>query len=203
MLIVYKTVEYLKGRSKYSIGLNMDKHNKSKAVLTPLLSVSECWRRAVLESICDNCALNFDHSHEARKIVFPAWPADFKLAQLCKLNMAKVVIIDEYQCTNAAKTLLPLNRSLRVLEAYGKRCFSDYYLRNSTPKSKRLMAPELNHYCGMIVSLACCLPKLDTLQVSAQSVDSVTKGIDAIVSTNVGLEYIGCLQHLRVQPLEY
>ncbi|KAJ2253333.1 hypothetical protein GGI13_002752 [Coemansia sp. RSA 455] len=182
MLIVYKTVEYLKGRSKYSIGLNMDKHNKSKAVLTPLLSVSECWRRAVLESICDNCALNFDHSHEARKIR---------------------QIIDEYQCTNAAKTLLPLNRSLRVLEAYGKRCFSDYYLRNSTPKSKRLMAPELNHYCGMIVSLACCLPKLDTLQVSAQSVDSVTKGIDAIVSTNVGLEYIGCLQHLRVQPLEY
>ncbi|KAJ2038825.1 hypothetical protein H4S03_002084 [Coemansia sp. S3946] len=55
MLIVYKTVEYLEGCSKYSIGLDMDKHNKSKAVLTPLLSVSERWRRAALESICDNC----------------------------------------------------------------------------------------------------------------------------------------------------
>ncbi|KAJ2430687.1 hypothetical protein GGF41_000882, partial [Coemansia sp. RSA 2531] len=89
MLIVYKTVEYLECRSKYSIGLDMDKHNKSKAVLTPLLSVSERWRRAALESICDNCALDFDHSHEAREIVFPAWPADFKLAQLRKSNMAK------------------------------------------------------------------------------------------------------------------
>ncbi|KAJ2035683.1 hypothetical protein GGI08_008735, partial [Coemansia sp. S2] len=92
MLIVYKTVEYLEGCSKYSIGLDMDKHNKSKAVLTPLLSVSERWRRAALESICDNCALDFDHSHEARKIVFPAWPAVFKLAQICKSNMAKVVV---------------------------------------------------------------------------------------------------------------
>ncbi|KAJ2467774.1 hypothetical protein GGI03_001380 [Coemansia sp. RSA 2337] len=92
MLTMHKTVEYLKGRSKYSIGLNMDKHNKSKAVLTPLLSVSERWRRAALESICDNCALDFDHSHEAREIVFPAWPADFKLAQLRKSNMAKSVV---------------------------------------------------------------------------------------------------------------
>ncbi|KAJ2044972.1 hypothetical protein GGI08_006948 [Coemansia sp. S2] len=92
MLIVYKTVEYLECRSKYSIGLDMDKHNKSKAVLTPLLSVSECWRRAALESICDNCALDFDHSHEARKIFFPVWPAVYKLAQLRETNMAKVVV---------------------------------------------------------------------------------------------------------------
>ncbi|KAJ2053484.1 hypothetical protein H4S04_000644 [Coemansia sp. S16] len=112
-------------------------------------------------------------------------------------------LIDEYQCANAAKTLPPLNTSLRVLEAYGKRYFSDYYRRNSTPKSKRLMAPELNHYRGMIVSLVCRLPALDMLRVGAQSVDGVTKGIGAIVSTNVGLEYIGCLQRLRVQSLEY
>ncbi|KAJ2462145.1 hypothetical protein GGI03_004662 [Coemansia sp. RSA 2337] len=201
MLIVYKTVEYLEGRSKYSIGLDMNKHNKSKAVLTPLLSVSECWRRAALESICDNCALDFDHSHEARKIVFPAWPAVYKLAQLRKTNMAK--IIDEYQRANAAKTLPPLNTSLRVLEAYGKTYFSDYYRRNSTPNSKRLIAPELNHYRGMIVSLACRLPTLDTLRVGAHSVDGVTKGIGATINTNVGLEYIGCLQRLRVRSLEY
>ncbi|KAJ2054144.1 hypothetical protein H4S04_000198 [Coemansia sp. S16] len=112
-------------------------------------------------------------------------------------------LIDEYQRANAAKTLLSLNTSLRVLEAYGKRYFSDYYRRNSTPKSTRLMAPELNHYRSMIIGLVCRLRALDMLRVGAQSVDGVTKGIGAIVSTNVGLEYIGCLQRLRVQPLEY
>ncbi|KAJ2024632.1 hypothetical protein IW146_009172, partial [Coemansia sp. RSA 922] len=112
-------------------------------------------------------------------------------------------IIDEYQRANAAKTLPPLNTSLRVLEAYGKTYFSDYYRRNSTPNSKRLIAPELNHYRGMIVSLACRLPTLDTLRVGAHSVDGVTKGIGATINTNVGLEYIGCLQRLRVRSLEY
>ncbi|KAJ2349690.1 hypothetical protein GGH91_000652 [Coemansia sp. RSA 2671] len=91
--MVYKVVEYLEGRPKHSLGVDMDKHNKQKAVLAPLLLVSERWRSAALESLCDNCALDLDHSHESRKVAFPAWPADSQLAWLCKTNLVKWVSI--------------------------------------------------------------------------------------------------------------
>ncbi|KAJ2423031.1 hypothetical protein GGF41_003286 [Coemansia sp. RSA 2531] len=69
ILIVYKIVEYLEGRPKYFLGLDIDKHNKLKTALVPLLLVSERWRIAALESICDNCALDFDDSYDDIKIL--------------------------------------------------------------------------------------------------------------------------------------
>ncbi|KAJ2882037.1 hypothetical protein IWW38_005712, partial [Coemansia aciculifera] len=39
LLIVRKVVEYLEGRSSNSFDVDVVKHNKGKAVLTPLLSV--------------------------------------------------------------------------------------------------------------------------------------------------------------------
>ncbi|KAJ2813492.1 hypothetical protein H4S07_000644 [Coemansia furcata] len=93
MLLVYKIVEYLEGRSKCSFDLDIDKHNRLKAVLIPLLSVSECWRKAALESICDNCAFDFDHPRETREMVFPAWPTDFHLTRLRNTNLAKRIVV--------------------------------------------------------------------------------------------------------------
>ncbi|KAJ1900346.1 hypothetical protein LPJ71_005824 [Coemansia sp. S17] len=89
MLLIYKVVEYLEGRSKHKLDLDVNTHNKLKVALVPLLSVSEHWRRAALESICDTCTLDFDQPYETRKIVFPAWPADFKHTRLCKTNLVK------------------------------------------------------------------------------------------------------------------
>ncbi|KAJ2405056.1 hypothetical protein GGI10_005430 [Coemansia sp. RSA 2530] len=43
MLVVYKIVEYLEGRSRSSFSLDIGAHNKGKEALTPLLSVSERW----------------------------------------------------------------------------------------------------------------------------------------------------------------
>ncbi|KAJ1650074.1 hypothetical protein GGF38_005928, partial [Coemansia sp. RSA 25] len=48
MLIVRKVVEYLEGRSRNSFDLVFDKHNQNKAILIPLLLVSERWRMAAL-----------------------------------------------------------------------------------------------------------------------------------------------------------
>ncbi|KAJ2892665.1 hypothetical protein IWW38_003130, partial [Coemansia aciculifera] len=41
MLLVHKIVEYIEGRPRMFFATDMDKHNKQKAVLTPLLAVSE------------------------------------------------------------------------------------------------------------------------------------------------------------------
>ncbi|KAJ2440492.1 hypothetical protein GGF42_007607, partial [Coemansia sp. RSA 2424] len=76
MLIVRKVVEYLEGRSRNSFDRVLDKHNLNKAVLIPLLSVSERWRTAALMSVCDNCELAFDHYRRAVEIAYPAFPDD-------------------------------------------------------------------------------------------------------------------------------
>ncbi|KAJ2020388.1 hypothetical protein GGI14_000870 [Coemansia sp. S680] len=111
-------------------------------------------------------------------------------------------LIDEYCRANTAKTLTPLNTSLRVLNAYGQRYFSSRYGMDLIPESKRLMAPELNHYRGLLIGFVCRLPALDMLRVSSQSVEGVNEGICAIVGTNVGLEHVDHLHHLRVRALE-
>ncbi|KAJ2421494.1 hypothetical protein GGF41_003849 [Coemansia sp. RSA 2531] len=111
-------------------------------------------------------------------------------------------LIDEYCRANTAKTLTPLNTSLRVLNAYGQRYFSSRYGIDLIPESKRLMAPELNHYRGLLIGFVCRLPALDMLRVSSQSVEGVNKGICAIVGTNVGLEHVDHLHHLRVRALD-
>ncbi|KAJ2056821.1 hypothetical protein GGI17_005988 [Coemansia sp. S146] len=112
-------------------------------------------------------------------------------------------LIDEYHRAHTAQILPPLNTSLSVLEVYGKQYFLDYYVWSSTPMSKRLMAPELNHYRGIPIGLVCRLPALDTLRVGAQFVKGVNESIGAIVDTNVGQEYIDRLKRPRVRPLDY
>ncbi|KAJ2880685.1 hypothetical protein H4R27_004571, partial [Coemansia aciculifera] len=111
-------------------------------------------------------------------------------------------LIDKYHCANSAQTLTPLNTSLCVLSAYGQRYFSNRSCVDIIPESRRLMAPELHHYRGLLVGLVCRLPALDTLRVSAQSVDGVDESIRAIVDTNVSPEDIGHLPRVRVRALD-
>ncbi|KAJ2259704.1 hypothetical protein GGI01_003475 [Coemansia sp. RSA 376] len=111
-------------------------------------------------------------------------------------------LIDKYHWANTVQTLTPLNTSLRVLNAYGQRYFSSRSGVDLIPESRRLMAPELNHYRSLLIDFVCCLPALDMLRVSFQSVEGVNEGICAIVGTNVGLEHIGHLRDLRVRALD-
>ncbi|KAJ2860348.1 hypothetical protein GGH94_005568 [Coemansia aciculifera] len=104
------------------------------------------------------------------------------------------VIIDKDHRLDTAQSLTPLNSSLRVLSAYGKRYFTGFKGSNCTAESKRLMAPELNHYRSMLVGLVCRLPAPDTLRVGTQSVDGVNESIGAIADTGVGQEHISHLQ---------
>ncbi|KAJ2627452.1 hypothetical protein GGF44_004723, partial [Coemansia sp. RSA 1694] len=93
MLIVRKVVEYLEERPRASFDTDIDKHNKKKAVLTPLLSASECWRMAALESICDNCRLTFNYASKSFEVEFPAWPASFPYLRLPKSHLIKQVVV--------------------------------------------------------------------------------------------------------------
>ncbi|KAJ2414202.1 hypothetical protein GGF41_005826, partial [Coemansia sp. RSA 2531] len=93
MLIVYKVIEYLEGRRRTAFNPDIDEHNKTKAVLTPLLSVSERWRMAVLDSICDNCKFDFDASCNSVEVTYPAWPTDFSYPQFRKNHLVKRVVV--------------------------------------------------------------------------------------------------------------
>ncbi|KAJ2442101.1 hypothetical protein GGF42_007072, partial [Coemansia sp. RSA 2424] len=93
MLIVHKIVEYLEGRPRASFDADIDKHNEKKAVLTPLLSVSECWRMAALESICDNCSPTFNYASKSFEVEFPAWPASLPYLRLPKSHLIKRVVV--------------------------------------------------------------------------------------------------------------
>ncbi|KAJ2032666.1 hypothetical protein IWW57_000098 [Coemansia sp. S610] len=93
MLLVHKVVEYLQGRRKNSFSSNIDEHNKKKTALIPLLMVSERWRTAALESICDNCVVSFDYGPKAVKVKTPAWPADFSYPGFRKARLVKRVVV--------------------------------------------------------------------------------------------------------------
>ncbi|KAJ2883629.1 hypothetical protein H4R27_002634 [Coemansia aciculifera] len=93
MPIVYEVVEYLEGYYKYSFNIHTSRHIASKAILAPLLSVSERWRKAALESICDSCVLDFNHSCETREVVFPAWPTDVPPSWLYMLHLVKLIFV--------------------------------------------------------------------------------------------------------------
>ncbi|KAJ1919516.1 hypothetical protein LPJ71_001527, partial [Coemansia sp. S17] len=84
---------YLEERPRDYFGLAISEHNRKKAVLTPLLLVSECWRTAALVSICDNCELTFDRYYKTPKAVVPAWPADFSLPGFRKAHIVKRVVV--------------------------------------------------------------------------------------------------------------
>ncbi|KAJ2833208.1 hypothetical protein FBU31_001944 [Coemansia sp. 'formosensis'] len=91
MLIARKVVAYLECRPKVSFDYDADKYNKNKAVLVPLVSVSERWRTAALESICDNCKIDFDHYRRAVEVTYPAWSNGYSYPQLRKNSLAKSV----------------------------------------------------------------------------------------------------------------
>ncbi|KAJ2820603.1 hypothetical protein FBU31_005173, partial [Coemansia sp. 'formosensis'] len=75
-------------------------------------------------------------------------------------------LIDKYRQMCIKQTLTSINSSLCILEAYGQRYFSSYYSIDFIPWSRRLMAPVLNHYRGMLVGLVCRLPSLDAFRVA-------------------------------------
>ncbi|KAJ2811428.1 hypothetical protein H4S07_002068 [Coemansia furcata] len=93
MVVVCKVVEYLEGRRRNSFNPDIDEHNKTKSILTPLLFVSERWRIAALDSICDNCKFDFDASRESVEVSYPAWPADFSYPRFRKNNLVKQVVV--------------------------------------------------------------------------------------------------------------
>ncbi|KAJ2755158.1 hypothetical protein GGI19_001868 [Coemansia pectinata] len=92
-LIVEMVVEYLEGRPRSELNQDMTEHQNSKAILTPLLSVSECWRAAALSSICDHCELTFDHRHQVAKVTIPALPADFSYRGFRQAPLVKRVMV--------------------------------------------------------------------------------------------------------------
>ncbi|KAJ2860600.1 hypothetical protein GGH94_005406 [Coemansia aciculifera] len=86
-------VEYLEGRPRSELNQDTTEHQHSKAILTPLLSVSECWRAAALSSICDHCELTFDHRHQVTKVTIPALPADFSYRGFRQAPLVKRVMV--------------------------------------------------------------------------------------------------------------
>ncbi|KAJ2095850.1 hypothetical protein GGI16_005064, partial [Coemansia sp. S142-1] len=93
MSIVDKIVEYLEGSSKNLCDSNLDKHNKRKKVLRPLLHVSEYWRAAALGSLCDNCEICLDDSPEGYIVRYHALPVGFPFPQYRGEILAKLVVV--------------------------------------------------------------------------------------------------------------
>ncbi|KAJ1998885.1 hypothetical protein GGI04_004807, partial [Coemansia thaxteri] len=91
--IMNMVVEYLQGHSRGSFKPGTKDHAASKAALAPLMLVSERWRLAALESICDSCTLNFDYSRRAVEVFYPALPSDFSLYSLRKNHLVKKLVI--------------------------------------------------------------------------------------------------------------
>ncbi|KAJ2810145.1 hypothetical protein H4S07_002840, partial [Coemansia furcata] len=143
--------------------------------------------------------------HEMEYILpkFPNLRTFSVCAIFCEPIFSVPELVTTYRCMSAKHTFTSLNSSLRILEVYGKRYFTGYDGWNCIPKPQRIMAPELDHYRGMLVSFVCRLPALDMLRVGAQSVDGVNESIGAIVDTKVGPKHIRQLKHIRVRPLDY
>ncbi|KAJ2696667.1 hypothetical protein H4218_004445 [Coemansia sp. IMI 209128] len=72
-------------------------------------------------------------------------------------------LIDWYRSAATNHSLKPLNSLLRVLSAHGQRYFTGVGDLVCVSKTKRLMAPELNPYRGMLVDFVCRLPVLEAL----------------------------------------
>ncbi|KAJ2834243.1 hypothetical protein GGI24_000485 [Coemansia furcata] len=138
--------------------------------------------------------------------ILPMFP-NLRTFSVCAIFSEPIFSVPElvtaYRCMSAKRTFTSLNSSLRVLEVYGKRYFTGYDGWNCIPRPQRIMAPELDHHRGMLVSFVCRLPALDMLRVSAKSVDGVNESIGAIVDTEVGQKRIRQLKHIRVRPLDY
>ncbi|KAJ2254136.1 hypothetical protein GGI13_002324 [Coemansia sp. RSA 455] len=93
-LLVYKIVEYLDCRSKYLFNSNGDTSIISRFDLFPLLSVSERWRKAALESLYDFCHLNFNQSHKIPVVASPLLPTGFPLSWTGNAHLVKHVCVE-------------------------------------------------------------------------------------------------------------
>ncbi|KAJ2067927.1 hypothetical protein GGH13_005113 [Coemansia sp. S155-1] len=93
MLIVEMIVEYLEGCHRNQLFLGTKEHRQNKSALTPLLSVSECWRAAALISICDQCELTFYYCHKVAKVTITALPADFSYRGFRQAPLVKRVMV--------------------------------------------------------------------------------------------------------------
>ncbi|KAJ2026527.1 hypothetical protein GGI06_000120 [Coemansia sp. S85] len=111
-------------------------------------------------------------------------------------------LVDKHCLKSANRLLTPLSKSLRVLNACGKRHFASFAGLDRTTCFMRPLAPELNHYRGLFVGLVDRLPALRTLRVSALSLAQVNENILALVESSADPD---CMAHhlrrLRVQPL--
>ncbi|KAJ2862640.1 hypothetical protein GGH94_004157, partial [Coemansia aciculifera] len=93
MLVTEKTIEYLEGRPRNYYDDDINKHNETKRIIYPLFSVSEIWREAALESICDDCEIVFDNAHGVFRVKYPAWPEGVSYSQFPRNNMVKRVVV--------------------------------------------------------------------------------------------------------------
>ncbi|KAJ2840486.1 hypothetical protein FBU31_000377 [Coemansia sp. 'formosensis'] len=120
----------------------------------------------------------------------------------CEPIFSSAELVDRYRLKSPKQLLKPFSSSLRILNAYGKRNFANFTGLDCTAKFMRLLAPELNHYRGLLIDLVLGLPALDTLRTSTLSLVGVKESIRALIETDVGQDYLGHLQRLRVQSLD-
>ncbi|KAJ1916705.1 hypothetical protein LPJ71_001916 [Coemansia sp. S17] len=94
MPIVYKVVEYLDGRSRPRSDFKANSRGDFKHLLLPLLSVSERWRKAALESLYDFCHLNFNQSHKIPVVASPLLPTGFPFSWMGNAHLVKHVCVE-------------------------------------------------------------------------------------------------------------
>ncbi|KAJ2643549.1 hypothetical protein GGF44_001119 [Coemansia sp. RSA 1694] len=102
-------------------------------------------------------------------------------------------LVDLLRCSNAAKTMSPICQHLRVLSASNLRYYTD-------SASNLVYAPsyEVALHRGLLLSLVCRLPSLDTLLVSESTIDGVKECIHALVDARVSLGHMNQIRCLRL-----
>ncbi|KAJ2444349.1 hypothetical protein GGF42_006331 [Coemansia sp. RSA 2424] len=102
-------------------------------------------------------------------------------------------LVDLMRCSNAAKTMSPICQHLRVLSASNLRYYTD-------SASSLVYAPsyEMALYRGLLLSLVCRLPSLDTLLVSESTIVGVKECIQALVDARVGLGHMNQIRCLKL-----
>ncbi|KAJ2110933.1 hypothetical protein IW146_005694 [Coemansia sp. RSA 922] len=122
-------------------------------------------------------------------------------AIICPPISSSAKVVQECRALNTPRPLLPLNKSLRLLRAE--------YLKHFTPvpdwKNTRIlpqdMASEELVYRGLVLKLVTRLPLLDTLQVSDISLGAVEDCIHALAESDIALQCVSHLKHLRLMTL--
>ncbi|KAJ2865460.1 hypothetical protein GGH94_002229 [Coemansia aciculifera] len=93
MLVTEKIIEYLEGRPRNYYDDDINKHNETKRIIYPLLSVGEVWCEAALISICDNCEVVFNDAGGVFDVNYPTWPAGFSYSQFPRDKLVKRVVL--------------------------------------------------------------------------------------------------------------